>query len=222
MKNFTYLISILLIAAMFLSSCSIDKRLYRKGYNVQWNSKHPAAGEATASSGDIKPIENVLVPIEAIDEASTFTATLDDATMIILNNSVIEVPETRQPEVNTESAQAERADISAKADDAPVNKILNLKASGSKKANAAVVDQTGELKPHVLSILSLIAGILSFVAYFGAIPLGILAVVFGFIALKRINANPETYRGRGIAIAGIICGFVALAIIATVLIVMVL
>jgi hypothetical protein len=38
------------------------------------------------------------------------------------------------------------------------------------------------------------------------IPLGIMAVVFGFVSLGKIKRHPDRYRGRGFAIASVIIG----------------
>ena len=42
--------------------------------------------------------------------------------------------------------------------------------------------------------------------------LGPAALITGFIALKQIKDRPEKYTGRGLAIAGMICGSVYIAI----------
>lgn len=44
------------------------------------------------------------------------------------------------------------------------------------------------------------------------IVLAILAVVFGFLGKSQVDGDPALYRGRGMAIAGIICGFAGVAI----------
>src|SRR3989344_1914156 len=67
-------------------------------------------------------------------------------------------------------------------------------------------------KYHGLSIASLVLGICSL--FLGFIPiLGwaimVLAIVFGFISLSKIKHN-EYLKGKGLAIAGIILGFVSL------------
>lgn len=58
-----------------------------------------------------------------------------------------------------------------------------------------------------LAIASLVLGI---VWIFGVG--SILAVIFGHIALSTIKKNP-TIRGRGLAIAGLTCGYVALGVV---------
>ena len=43
---------------------------------------------------------------------------------------------------------------------------------------------------------------------------GILAVVFGNIALGKIDASQGTQKGRGLAIAGIVLGWIGIALLA--------
>src|SRR4051812_35326780 len=59
---------------------------------------------------------------------------------------------------------------------------------------------------HPLAIASLICGLLFFLPLIPAV----LAIVFGFMARSRIAKNPE-YRGSGMALAGIILGFLYIA-----------
>jgi hypothetical protein len=44
--------------------------------------------------------------------------------------------------------------------------------------------------------------------FIAGIPLGIMAMVFGFVSLGKMNRHPERYKGRGFAVAGIIIGMV--------------
>lgn len=68
-----------------------------------------------------------------------------------------------------------------------------------------------------LAIASLITGILGF-----CLPgVGLIAIVLGAIALMKASSNPETHGGKGLAIGGIIAGFLSiLAVIALTLILM--
>lgn len=61
-----------------------------------------------------------------------------------------------------------------------------------------------------MAIASLVLGILG-LFIFGFIA-GILAIIFGGIALKRIKANPDQ-PGRGLAIAGLILGIIDVALL---------
>ena len=81
------------------------------------------------------------------------------------------------------------------------------------EVEAPVVEETApaKKKTNVLAILALVAGILGIVfnccCYWLSIPFGIGAAILGFIAPKN-----ENDKKNGMAIAGIICGFVALAL----------
>lgn len=64
-----------------------------------------------------------------------------------------------------------------------------------------------EPKGSGLAIASLICGILGFCCCVTPIP----AIVCGHIALSQINREPGRYRGRGMAVAGLILGYISLA-----------
>ena len=64
-----------------------------------------------------------------------------------------------------------------------------------------------------LAIASMVLGILSlplFCFWPGAIPLGILATVLGFVARSKVKAG--TGAGGGMAMAGIVCGIIAIVL----------
>lgn len=62
------------------------------------------------------------------------------------------------------------------------------------------------------SIASLVCGIISlFMCYFGIIA-AIPAVICGHLALKQINESAVPMGGRGMAIAGLITGYISVAI----------
>jgi hypothetical protein len=58
-----------------------------------------------------------------------------------------------------------------------------------------------------MAVASLVLGILFCLAV-----TAILAVIFGNVALNRIDASGGTQRGRGMAIAGIVLGWVGIAL----------
>jgi len=58
-----------------------------------------------------------------------------------------------------------------------------------------------------LAIAALVLGIASYVLWFLAVP-AILALVFGYIAKRQIDESQGAQGGRGLAIAGIILGWI--------------
>lgn len=67
-------------------------------------------------------------------------------------------------------------------------------------------------KTNGLAIASLVLGIAGLVFYACGVA-SILAVVFGFIARNQIDRSGETQGGRGMAIAGIIMGWIGIALL---------
>lgn len=65
---------------------------------------------------------------------------------------------------------------------------------------------------QTLPTISLILGILSFVLFccYGGIPLGLAAVITGYIGMNNANKNPMNYGGKGLAIGGLILGGITL------------
>lgn len=63
-----------------------------------------------------------------------------------------------------------------------------------------------------LPTISLVLGILSFllVCCYGGFPLGVAAVITGFLGMRNADSNPLRYGGRGLAVGGMILGIVAL------------
>ncbi|TEU04844.1 MAG: DUF4190 domain-containing protein [Dehalococcoidia bacterium] len=64
-----------------------------------------------------------------------------------------------------------------------------------------------------LAIASIVCGILSLVFFwvplFGFL-LGIIAIIFGAVAIRQIGREPNL-GGRGMAVAGLVCGIVGVA-----------
>lgn len=59
------------------------------------------------------------------------------------------------------------------------------------------------------AIAALVLGIVAIcIAYLGLVT-GIIAIVFGILAMKEIDRNPTTIKGKGMAIAGLVMGILA-------------
>lgn len=65
------------------------------------------------------------------------------------------------------------------------------------------------------SIVSLVLGILSIVIPYLGFLIGIVAIVFASLSFKELRMRPE--QGRGLAVAGLVCGIIGTAIYAIVL-----
>jgi hypothetical protein len=56
-----------------------------------------------------------------------------------------------------------------------------------------------------LPIVSLVLGIISLCCYVSPVT-GLAALITGYLGMKNVNNDPNTYGGKGLAIAGMICG----------------
>jgi hypothetical protein len=72
-------------------------------------------------------------------------------------------------------------------------------------------------KTNGKSIAALVLGILSIMLPYIGFIIGIIAIVFSAISLKEIKKKQE--QGRGMAIAGLVCGIVGTAIYAIIILV---
>ncbi len=71
----------------------------------------------------------------------------------------------------------------------------------------------GAPKNDGMAIAALVCGIVAIPMYCGiGLILGILGLVFGIISMRKIDRSGGTLTGRGMALAGAICGGVGLAI----------
>jgi hypothetical protein len=74
-------------------------------------------------------------------------------------------------------------------------------------------------KTNGKSIAAMVLGILSVVLPYIGLLIGIIAIIFASISLKEIKRNQE--QGRGMAIAGLVCGIVGTAIYALIILIVV-
>lgn len=74
---------------------------------------------------------------------------------------------------------------------------------------AAAFNQT---RDQTLPTISLVLGILGvlLICCYGGVPLGLAALVTGYLGLKNADSNPMQYGGRGLAIGGLVLGIVSL------------
>lgn len=72
-----------------------------------------------------------------------------------------------------------------------------------------------QTKSNGLAIASMVCGIVSVplsCCYGAGLPVALAAVIMGFIARKQINESGGSQGGQGMALAGIITGFVSMVV----------
>ncbi|HUB86571.1 MAG TPA: DUF4190 domain-containing protein [Verrucomicrobiae bacterium] len=99
--------------------------------------------------------------------------------------------------------------------------FANCFSTGTSPVPPAPIAAHGQLrKTNGFAIAGLILGIVSwpFCCCYG-LPWSILGIVFSAIALSQIGHQPETYQGRGLAIAGLIVSILCILFYAIMLII---
>jgi hypothetical protein len=119
-------------------------------------------------------------------DGPTFIIPKSDATKIKFSNGTTEV-------INSEKPKAEESDYYN-----PVSKTKIKPYSGESIINR-------------FALASMILAVVSIFLF----PLVPLPIIFGIIALNQINRTPEAYRGKGMAIFGLVLGgLIAVALLA--------
>ena len=73
----------------------------------------------------------------------------------------------------------------------------------------AFVQSQDQTLPTVSLVLGIL-GLLLMCCFFSGIPLGVAAVITGYLGMKNADNKPMQYGGRGLAVGGIILGIVSL------------
>ncbi|NNJ85777.1 MAG: DUF4339 domain-containing protein [Akkermansiaceae bacterium] len=80
----------------------------------------------------------------------------------------------------------------------------------SPQTYAGQAPYSGSIPTDGMAIASMICGIIGVLScYFGAL-LGIPAVICGHMSLKKINNSPTPIQGKGMAIAGLVTGYIGI------------
>lgn len=214
MKKIMLLPYAALLMAVTLGSCSLEKRVYRNGYHIEWNTaknnmndqKQTAAEGASASAG-------------IQDESSKNNAALNDQTIA---DAVPQVKDAKPADVAAEQKNVpkKKGGLISRIikDDTPEE--MEMIRNGSKAAAFKSGFKTGlklmmpDQETHTLhlAIASFVLGIISLFSYYGAFVLGLLAIIFGIIAIHKIRNSGGTYRGNTFAWLGLIFGIIAIII----------
>jgi hypothetical protein len=194
MKKFnTIRLAGFILVSMLLLSCGMQKRQHMSGYYISWkknkadhHSRETKKAEKEELSQTQPKVENEIKSENAATEPSGVSASTS-------KDLVVASPKSARPLIGKPEVQDQ--------------KVTHKKPSYKFKDKLPKLKETGSY--NGFAIASMVLGILALITFYGAFVFGVLAIVFGAIALKRLRDNPGQ-KGRGMAIAGLICGIVAL------------
>lgn len=198
---------------LFLSSCTIHKRIDRKGFGLEWNTaKHNTKKDnLNFVDANDNTNENQIFVFQdknaSLNESTD--APYDEQTLLDIDNSI-------NRNISNEDIQIEQKLADVDANNSLTSKIL-LTDGTINNESAPITDKENETNDEVktsgFAIAALICGILAlFSTLIGSLILATLAVVFGLIAINKISKNPTKFKGKGMAWAGYIIGLVAVLI----------
>ena len=218
MKKKTHLLLIAVAIVSLISSCSMEKRLYLPGYNVEWKKS-----DISKRNMDFA-YENLTTKEQAVENPQLFPANTDeldmDATLTASNDNSLIVSGSIYKQRNVQ-----QSDNIVNAKKEKSTNILRAKFQDDLTVNTTQKAESGG-GANGLAVASLILGIAGIIFLFLpsiafaliALLSSILSIVFGFVALGAIRKNRESSHddnkqgGKGLAIAGLICGFLGLFI----------
>jgi hypothetical protein len=210
MKTFRLFTLTTLALSLVLASCSVEKRHYTKGYNVDWNAKAPK----TTDKGNVKPAENAIEDApeqSAINTAEPVKETAPVATQIATKSHVKKEHNQKAVAHKADDNQSASTgdDIDTKGTAKPYEfKVKDgadvAKVQAKPLAFLTKISKAAEGN-DILAILGFIFGILALFTYYASFLLALLAIIFGAIAMGRTSGTMHL-----LALLGLIFGIVAI------------
>ena len=209
--------SILLIAITsiaFMSSCTMEKRLYMPGYNVEWNKSGNSEEKVNIASNVSSASQEQTTDNNSLSTGNTDNILTEEMLTASVNNSDISISNNKLQKAFTKNILYP---IKQKQ---KINKVHLLKSSDNKYFSNAKSESGGA---NGFAIASLVLGILGIVLIFApsiglvimSLFASILAIIFGAIGLGKSKGDSHdegSHGGKGFAIAGLILGLLGLFI----------
>lgn len=205
MKSIKQLSFIGLAIMLVLTSCTMEKRVYMSGYHIEWKkSKHKPDRQELANHDNAKQTEqNQTVTVEqseaatnTVDNSFVPTVTEDNITASVDNQQTI-LP---QKEKNNLFSSHKVKTVDEEKQNKPSFK------SEFKKGAKIILANADEPRTNGMALTGFICSLVG-LFLFGLI-LGVLAIIFSAIGLGEINKDKTKWKGKGLAIAGLIIGIV--------------
>ena len=166
-----------------------------------------ALPQFTEDDAAVASNDNYITPLPSNTNATKYyskaKAAEDCDNIILLNGEEIQA---NVMEVGKEEIRYKKCNIP----DSPVyvlkrSEVFMIKyQNGTKDIITPANKESNIIKTEGFGLVSFIVGAI------GGLPLGILALIFGVISLRRIKKYPGKYKGKGFAIAGIILGLLGI------------
>jgi hypothetical protein len=212
MKNIRICL-VLLISLFFSQSCTIQKRIDKKGFSLAWNSKNKNSKLSRLNNLKTNESFNENLVVLSEDQNSSL---IENSTADQIEQPLLNVDNTIDGSNSSETIQNEQKVVELDDKKSLTSKMLLTDATINNEIEP-ITDKENETNDDVktsgFAIAALVCGIVAlFSTLIGSLILATLAVVFGLIAINKISKNPTKFKGKGMAWAGYIIGLVAVLI----------
>ena len=192
---------------------AIQKRRYQNGYHV--NIKAPLAFNKSAKRLERPIAEPISASIDSKVDFNRIEPNLKISAIPISKNA-LSSPRMRLDEEGRKRFKNEhQSEVSLVSKSKSMVVTSDYTHQQFLRGSDPETDYYGSKKLNVLALLSFIFALLSL--FIAGIPLGIAALVCGIIGLTQILSSPDSYKGQGFAIAGIIIGLISIVLVIAIL-----
>jgi hypothetical protein len=205
MKTIKQISFIGLTIIFVLNSCTMEKRVYTSGYHVAWkNGKHNSNKHELLHTENEKQI--VRNQIVKVGQTVTATNSVEKTSARILIEDNITVSADKQQIIIPKKEKINLL-LSNKVTTADEEKQTEPSFKSEFKKGTKMLLADGDApKTNGLALSGFICSLVG-LFLFGFI-LGVLALIFSAIGLGKINKDTSKWKGKGMAIAGIIIGII--------------
>lgn len=231
MKKKTTFFLTAMITIAFLNSCTMEKRLYFHGYNVEWNNsnisstKNQMIENNNLSTGNlnnlinptiVKCVEIKLVEVNhwsnniprKTNQGSTLLACSNNDKIFISkvnsrSNTIIS-DDLTNPKTRQKKAQKNESKV-----------ISNKKSTASDGSNATILAYLGFFLALVSAIVGLIL-LATMVPPYITIVLSALAAIISIVAKHKMSGSHDEVKGKHLAVFGTIIGLIGFGVAALV------
>ncbi|WP_300664531.1 hypothetical protein [Fluviicola sp.] len=206
---------VLIPGIILLTNCTIEKRVFQKGYHLEWKKKTPKSIPSETS-------------VSLIESSPEQAQTKEKATMFSENDSLLPVEKTviEKPEGNESPATSKSNSVTSTEKLPEPERIEQDPSDHQKKTpNQTDMDESDAKEVELFGVMSFsmyfasivftLMGILAFNSGYVVIAaafLLVLALVFGIISVIRYRRNKERYRRNFFGYFGLIASMVTITL----------
>lgn len=199
MKSFLIILFSGFLVALTISSCRMEKRIYRSGYHVSWKKSHSCRSNNKYELRNMSEAEpKQLIPAESFKKSKSFFEEAKNVENKIDASTEDQLVPAKKEKINFHS-------VNLPSSTKQVKQVLKSIVSSKKNYRHALNPNSGnEISGFaVAGFVCSLLGFMLFLATGWPFLLGMLGVIFSSLGLAATGGKRT---GRGFAIAGLVIG----------------